>query len=63
VVDEAHPVKYVPAWFPGGGFHNFAAQARADSRQVRDKPLEVVTAAMVSHFQRLAPLSFTEHGT
>jgi hypothetical protein len=47
-VDAALVVKYVPAWFPGAEFQRHALRARLDHRRLRDKPMEVVMAEMVS---------------
>jgi hypothetical protein len=57
VADMRHSVKYVPEWVPGAGFQIYAKEAREDSRQVRDKPMEVVMAEMVSCLGRSCSLS------
>lgn len=41
-------VRHVPAWFPGAGFQRYAEKAQRDHRIMRDKPIEVVQAEMVS---------------
>jgi hypothetical protein len=55
---DGSPVKYVPTWFPRTGFQNYAKQARADNRQMRDMPIEAVMAEMVRHLGNLACYHF-----
>jgi len=43
-------LKYLPTWFPGAGFHAYAAEARELTRQMRNAPFNIVTTAMVKPF-------------
>jgi len=40
-------VRYVPEWFPGGGFHKIAASFRALTEELRDEPMRQVEKTMV----------------
>ena len=47
---EALPLlRFMPAWFPGGGFKRFAADAKRDIRFAVDHLFNRAKAAMVSH--------------
>ncbi|TBU41985.1 cytochrome P450 98A3 [Dichomitus squalens] len=46
---EAFPaLRYLPSWFPGGGFKNFAADAKRDISYIIDHLFETAKTAMVS---------------
>jgi hypothetical protein len=41
-------VKYVPAWFPGAGFKRYAQEIQDAHRRLRNEPIALVKAGMVS---------------
>jgi hypothetical protein len=41
-------VKYVPAWFPGAGFKRYAQETQVKHRRLRNNPIALVQAGMVS---------------
>jgi hypothetical protein len=54
-------VKYIPEWFPGAEFKRFAREGQAIGRRVRDDPIAIVKADIVSllfcRFLYVAPLN------
>jgi hypothetical protein len=41
-------VKYIPAWLPGAEFKRFAQEAQVIAQRVRDDPIAIAKADMVS---------------
>jgi hypothetical protein len=48
-------VRHIPAWMPGAGFQTFGQKAAKLNRRIRDMPVEVVKADMVSTFSFSVP--------
>lgn len=54
-------VVYVPAWFPGAGFHRWARNARELFFRMTRTPFNQVKAEMVLH--EIRPMTVTKHRT
>ncbi|KAH9917056.1 cytochrome P450 monooxygenase [Fomitopsis serialis] len=58
LVDYFPSLRYIPAWFPGGGFKRRAARIHGMMREMYDRPYEQAKAAVVSpEYYLLSPCS------